>query len=72
MYRNQLDDAQKRMQKYGNLAPAAAAPAAPGAPAAPAAPTGQKIRVRAPNGKTGTVPAEKLEAAKAAGYTVIQ
>lgn len=53
-----------------------AAPAAgtsgvlPGAPAAASAPSG-KIRVKSPEGKTGMIPADQLEAALEAGYEEI-
>lgn len=41
-------------------------------PAAAAKPSGKRVRVRASNGKTGSIPAEQLEQAKAQGYTLIQ
>lgn len=48
--------------------------AEPGSQAAPQRPPGSKtarVKVRAPNGKTGTIPANQLEAAKAQGYSLV-
>lgn len=62
-------------------APAVGAPATPttvsGAPAAvegaaPAVPTAPPIKVKFPDGRTGTVPADKLQAAKARGATEVR
>lgn len=56
--------------KGGRRAPAAPAAAPTAAPTAPAG--GDRVRVRAPDGQTGTIERSKLEAAKARGYTEIQ
>jgi hypothetical protein len=49
------------------------APRTPVVPAAaPAAPSGDRVRVKRPNGQTGSIPRAQLEAAKAAGYTEIK
>ena len=53
-----------RVKAKGTNAPAAA-------PAKPA-PTGQRIRVISPEGKLGSVPADKLDAALKAGFKTVQ
>jgi hypothetical protein len=52
----------------GNSAPQQGAPA-PAAP--PAAPAGGTVNMRRSDGKVGPVPADKVEAARAAGYQVV-
>ena len=39
--------------------------------ASPTAPRTGRVRVRAPNGKTGSIPANQLEAAQRAGYSLV-
>jgi hypothetical protein len=40
-------------------------------PARPAAPTGDRVRVRLPDGRTGNIPRSQLEAARARGAVVL-
>jgi hypothetical protein len=58
----------------GPVAPAVpgAAPAAAVEGAAPAVPAAPPVKVRFPDGRTGTVPADKLEAAKARGAVEVR
>lgn len=41
-------------------------------PAAPSSPQGQRVRVKSPGGKVGTIPADQLDAALNEGYTTLE
>jgi len=69
----EADSARKDMMRIRRLSPPGAPmPRALAGGAAPAAGPAARIRVKSPEGKTGSIPADKLEAAKKAGYTVIE